>query len=161
MTGNEEQIFGPVLALDVGGKRIGAAVSDPTLVAIERLAPLRRTNWKRLLEEVSQLIRGFDAQALVIGLPLCLDGSEGSAAQETQNIALKFALSLDRPVFLQDERLTSVEAKEKLREQGYGSEEIAERIDSEAAAIILRDFLYGGQQRRRVSRPLDQNQGIR
>ena len=151
-TAEECEIRGPILSLDLGLKRVGVAVCDLTLVAITRLEPLRRSNWKRLLIDVSDLIRRFDAQAVVIGWPLRLDGIEGSAAKEAQKIAQKFARSLNLPIFLQDERLTSAEAEEKLRAAGYGAKETAARIDSESAAIILRDFICG-QQKTRVSRP--------
>ena len=152
-TAKECEVRGPILSLDPGLKRVGVAVCDLTLVAITRLEPLRRSNWKRLLSDVRDLIRRFDAQAVVIGWPLRLDGIEGPAAKEAQKMAQKFARSLSLPIFLQDERLTSAEAKENLRAQGYGATEVAARVDSESAAIILRDFIVGGQQKTRVSRP--------
>ncbi len=116
---------------------------------------MRRSNWKRLLLDVRDLVRRFDAQALVIGWPLRLDGIEGEAAQKAQEIAQKFARSLELPIFLQDERLTSAEAEEQLRAAGCSATEIAARRDSESAAIILRDFIAGAQRRIRVSRSLD------
>jgi len=78
---------------------------------------------------------------LVIGLPLRMDGTEGDAARETHRIARNLRLSLKLPVHMQDERLTSKEAEAALREAGYRGTEITSRVDSEAAAIILRDFL--------------------
>ena len=155
VTAEESQVSGPILSLDLGLKRVGVAVSDPSLVAIRRLEPLRRSNWKRLLLDVSDLIRRFDAQAVVIGWPLRLDGTAGAAARGAQEIAEKFARSLELPVFLQDERLTSAEAEERLRADGYKTKELAALIDSESAAIILRDFIVGRQQRTPVSRPLN------
>ena len=152
MRNHESQLSGPILALDLGQRRVGVAISDPTLAAITRLRPLRRSNWKRLLLEVSDLVRRFDAQAVVVGWPLRLDGTEGSAAEGAKGIAEKFALSLDLPVFLEDERLTSTAADEKLRAEGCDAAELAARIDSESAAIILGDFIAGGQLRNRVSR---------
>ena len=140
--------IGPILALDLGQKRVGAAISDQLLISIKRLAPIKRSNWKSLLQIVRGLIEEFDAGTLVIGLPLRLDGTEGDAALEVHSTAVKFAKSLAVPVYLQDERLTSVAAEEKLREEGYGSREIAELVDSEAAAIILRDFLASGPEDR-------------
>jgi len=134
-------LIGPVLALDLGQKRVGAAVSDQLLISIKRLAPIKRSNWKALLQVVRGLIEEFDARTLVIGLPLRLDGTEGDAALEVHATAVKFAKSLAVPVYLQDERLTSVAAEQELREAGYRTQEIAEFVDSEAAAIILRDFL--------------------
>jgi putative holliday junction resolvase len=148
------EISGPVLSLDLGSKRVGTAVSDPTLVAITRLKYIRRSNWKQLLLDVRDLIRRLDVKTLVIGLPLSLDGSERSAAAGCRDAALKFARSLDVPIYLQDERLTSVAAQERLAAAGLSATEIADRVDSESAAIILGDFIGGGQQRIPVDRPL-------
>jgi len=150
-----EAVRGPILSLDLGARRVGVAISDPSLIAITRLPPLRRTNWKQLLRDVDDLIRRFDAQTLVIGFPLSLDGSEGAAATETRRTAQKFALSLELPIYLQDERLTSKEAEERLRASGYRGSDLDERIDSESAAIILQDFLASGQQALQVLRVSD------
>jgi putative Holliday junction resolvase len=148
------EIAGPILSLDLGTRRVGAAVSDPTFIAITRLVAIVRSNWKQLLIDVTDLIRRFDAKTLVIGFPVNLDGTEGDAANAARQVALKFARSLTVPVYLQDERLTSREAEERLRAAGYQSREVAANIDSESAAVILRDFLETGQHRLLVRRPL-------
>ncbi|HKP45218.1 MAG TPA: Holliday junction resolvase RuvX [Pyrinomonadaceae bacterium] len=141
------QVAGPILSLDLGEKRVGAAVSDAHSISITPLDPIKRTNWKQLLQDVSSLVRRFDAQTLVIGLPLRLDGTTGDVAIKASALAKNFALSLGIPVYLQDERLTSAEAEENLRYQGVKQEQISSRVDSEAAALILRDFLATGQKR--------------
>lgn len=87
----------------------------------------------------------------MIGLPLKLDGTRGTAAEDIERTAKNFARSLKIPVFLQDERLTSVEAEANLRSEGVAADEILGLVDSESAAIILRDFLTGGQIRNLVS----------
>ena len=133
--------IGSILSLDLGDKLVGAAISDDQRITIKRLAPLQRSNWKRLLSEVETLIERFDAQSLVIGLPLRLDGTVGSAAAEATRLARNFAKSLTVPVYLQDERLTSFDARLALLNEGRKETEIAELVDGEAAAIILRDFL--------------------
>jgi putative Holliday junction resolvase len=148
------EIVGPILSLDLGDKRVGAAISDPTLIAITRIGAIVRSNWKQLLLDVRDLIRRFDAKTLVIGFPLNLDGTEGEAASSARDVALKFARSLNLPVYLQDERLTSREAEERLRAEGYHSKELASQVDSESAVIILRDFLDAGQHRTLIKRPL-------
>jgi putative Holliday junction resolvase len=137
----------PIVALDLGEKRVGIAVSDALSISIARLDPLSRTNWKQLLRDVQELVLRFDAQTVVIGLPLRLNGSTGDAALQIQALALKFARSLRVPVYLQDERLSSVEAEENLRAEGRSGEDVSALIDSEAAAIILRDFLVTDQER--------------
>ena len=141
------EIAAPILALDLGQKRVGVALSDALCISVRRLEPLKRSNWKRLLSEVSTLIQRFDAQTLVIGLPLSLDGTAASAATEAERLARNFARSLTVPVFLQDERLTSVQAETNLREEGYDHGEIPALLDSESAAIILREFISGDQHR--------------
>lgn len=141
----------PILALDYGTKRVGVAVSDELSIAITRLNALPRKSWKQMLLNVEALIRRFDAQTLVIGLPLRLNGSSGDAALQVQAIAAKFARSLTVPVYLQDERLTSVEAEENLRVAGHDAETRSAFVDSEAAAIILRDFLVSSGTRLLVS----------
>lgn len=142
-----QSIAAPILALDLGHKRVGAAVSDKLSISITRLKPILRTSWKRLLHEVESLIQSFDAQTLVIGLPLRLNGSTGDAALEVRSIAEKFARSLAVPVYLQDECLSTKAAEENLRAAGEAPADLAELVDSEAAAIILRDFLSADQDR--------------
>jgi putative holliday junction resolvase len=152
--GNEKDTFrAPVVAIDLGEKRVGIAVSDALSISITRLDALPRTNWKQLLRDVDNLIQRFDAQTVVIGLPLMLNGSSGDSALEVRRLAQKFAQSLKVPVYLQDERLSSVEAEQNLRAEGYKRDRISTLVDSEAAAVILRDFLADDQERIVVPRP--------
>ena len=146
-----ENPIGPIVALDLGQKRVGVAISDSMLISITKLAPLPRSNWKQLLSDVSELLRRLDARTLVIGLPLSLDGSKGSAAIQAEYTAGKFARSLKIPVYLQDERLSSIEAEEQLRAAGKTTREMRDLIDCQAAAIILRDFMAEEQPRVLVS----------
>lgn len=136
-----KETAGRILALDLGEKRVGMAISDEMRISVRALPPIYRTNWKELLRAVAELVGRFDAKAVVIGLPLNLDGTEGDAAKEARRIAGNFGLSLKIPVYLQDERLTSREAEETLRAAGHSDSEVREQIDSQSAAIILRDFL--------------------
>lgn len=151
-TNQKHAIGAPILALDLGEKRVGIAVSDALSISIARLDPLARTSWKQLLRDVENLVRRFDAQTVVIGLPLRLNGSFGDAALDVRDLAKKFARSLRVPVYLQDERLSSVEAEEKLRAEGHKRGEVSALVDSEAAAVILRDFLVSDQEKAMVRR---------
>ncbi len=141
----ENPLHGRVLALDLGAKRVGVAVSDELCITVRALSPIQRTSWKRLLRAVTDQITAFDAQALVIGLPLRLDGDEGDAAAEVRRVAQNFSRSLSVPIYLQDERLTSRAAEENLRAAGISVNNLRAHIDSEAAAIILRDFIATSQ----------------
>ena len=153
---NQIQLNGPILALDIGEKLVGAAISDERLVTTKRLPPLRRSNWKKLLQDVRNLVEGFDAQTIVVGLPLRMDGTEGDAAQRVRQLAFNLARSVAQPVYLQDERLTSFAATENLKAEGVRPEDIPALVDGEAAATILRDFLVTTQERIRID-PSDVN----
>lgn len=135
------KLVGRLLALDLGEKRVGVAISDEMQLTVRPLVALRRTNWKQLLRNVTDLLKKFDARGLVIGLPLRLDGVDGTASTEARRLARNFSLSLKIPVFLQDESLTSREAEERLRANGHQTAEMKKMLDSESAVIILRDFI--------------------
>lgn len=132
---------GRLLALDLGARRVGVAVSDELRLSVRPLPPIARVGWKKLLGEIVALCRSFDAKGVVVGLPLNLDGTEGEAAADARRVARNLALSLRLPVHLQDERLTSRDAEQSLRSEGVTEREVAARIDGEAAALILNDFL--------------------
>lgn len=135
---------GRVLALDLGLKRIGVAISDERRLTARPLPTIVRSNWKQLLCDIEQLCTRFDVQTIVIGLPLRLDGTEGDAADGARRIARNFSLSLPLTVHLQDERLTSREAEQMLRARGLNAGQLRERVDGQAATLILLDYL--GQQ---------------
>lgn len=132
---------GRILALDFGARRIGVAICDELRLAVRPLPALARANWKRTVRAIADLQQSFDVQMVVFGLPLRLDGTEGDAAAEARRLAHNLSLTLGLPVRLQDERLTSRAAEERLRDEGFSGDDIKQRVDSEAAAIILRDFL--------------------
>lgn len=132
---------GRIVALDPGTKRIGVATCDELRITTRPLGVITRESWKKLLERVKSIIAEFDAGALVIGLPLQSDGSESPMSAEARDMARKFALSLSVPIFLQDERVTSYEAKSRLWKRGIDPRDARQMVDSEAASIILADFL--------------------
>ncbi len=124
---------GRLLALDLGAKRVGIAVSDELRLTVRPVTILERRSWKHLLSHVAQQIESLGVTGLVLGLPLNMDGSEGPAAEEVRRLAENFRRSLNVPVYVQDERLTSEEARSRASH--------LQQIDGEAAAIILEDFL--------------------
>ncbi|MGH9946998.1 MAG: Holliday junction resolvase RuvX, partial [Pyrinomonadaceae bacterium] len=133
--------IGRIAALDLGTKRIGVAVCDEHRNIASPLPRLDRTSWKKLLIDVSAILAEYDAKALVIGLPLESDGAESEMSKIAGDSARKFALSLGIPVYLQDERATSHAARANLWERGISTSETSSLVDSEAAAIILTDFI--------------------
>jgi len=142
--GNPLSAGGRLLALDLGAKRVGVAVSDELRITISPLPAIERRSWKDLLRHVAAIIESYDARGLVIGLPLSLDGTEGLAAGDARAVAAKFQRSLRIPVYLQDERLTTFAATAQLQAAGRSDRQIEREVDGEAAAIILRDFFANG-----------------
>jgi putative Holliday junction resolvase len=132
---------GRIVAIDPGTKRIGVAVSDPDRVLASPLPIIERTSWKKLLLQLTNTLAEFDAKVLVIGLPYNFDGTESDMTTEARDMARKFELSLDVPVFLQDERATTYEARGRLWKAGLEGKGMQRVLDSEAATIILTDFL--------------------
>jgi RNAse H-fold protein YqgF len=132
---------GRIMALDLGTKRVGVAVCDELQITVRPVCVIQRKSWKELLRKITELIEEFDAIALVLGLPYNFDGSESEMSAEARRLHRNFSLSLKIPVYLQDERLTSINAHSYLHLQGYSEKEIRKRIDSDAAALILNDFL--------------------
>lgn len=132
---------GRILALDPGTKRVGVAVSDEFQTLARPVSIIARTSWKKLLSEIKVLLTEFDAVAIIIGLPYNFDGTESEMTAEACRIAQNSSRSLSIPVFLQDERATTWEARGRLWDAGKPSSIHKERLDAEAAAIILEDFL--------------------
>ena len=132
---------GRLLALDLGARRVGLAVSDELRITVNPLPAIERRSWKDLLRRVAAVIESYDARGLVIGLPLSLEGTEGSAARDARATAEKFQRSLPVPVYLQDERLTTAAATAQLKAAGRNASEIKREVDSESATVILGDFI--------------------
>ena len=132
---------GRVIALDPGTKRVGLAVCDESRVVTRPLPVIQRSSWKKLLAQVKGILAEYDAVALVVGLPYNFDGTESEMTVEARDMARKFALSLDVPVYLQDERATTYEARGRLWKAGFEGNDLRSTVDSEAATIILSDFL--------------------
>lgn len=137
----ESDPLGRIIGIDLGSRRVGMAISDELRLTVRPLPALLRTNWKKLVREIRDVCAEFDAKMVVLGLPLSLDGTEGTAAKTSKRIARNLHLSLGIPVVLHDERLTSFEAERRLKAEGLAGTRLTERQDSEAAALILTDYL--------------------
>jgi len=132
------------LAIDYGAKRTGLAVCD----AGERVvSPLRVLHGqKNLVEEIRQIVSAERIEAVVLGLPLNMDGSQGPQAKRVMAFAEQLERHIGVPIHLQDERLSSFGAEQKWQEIGLSRSKKQERLDALAAAEILESFL---EQRKR------------
>jgi putative Holliday junction resolvase len=130
-----------VLALDIGDKRCGIAVSD----AAGKIAmPVRVLPTNEVLSgspAFKRIIQDYEPNLLVVGLPLSLSGEENQQAKRVKTLAERIASSLDLPLIFQDERLSSTEAKRILKEQGCTEKEMRGKIDMIAASIFLQAYL--------------------
>lgn len=132
---------GRIVGLDPGTKFVGVAVSDETQTISRPVTTVTRTSWKKLLSDIKQIVSDFDAAAVVVGLPLGFDGGRIEMTDEAESIVRKLSLSLEIPVYMQDERVTTYEARGRLWKRGVAPKDTKSAVDAEAAAIILSDFL--------------------
>lgn len=125
------------LAIDYGLKRIGLAICDPSEIISSPLTVIKNSD--KLIDEIAKIIDSESVEALVIGLPLNMDGSVGPQAEITQKFAQQLEKAVDIPIHFQDERLSTFEAEQKLNAADI--KKTRAPIDAIAAAQILEDFL--------------------
>jgi putative Holliday junction resolvase len=130
-----------VMALDLGSKRIGVALSDPTQFLASPLTTIQAQPRERALEQLARLVAEHDVECLVVGFPLTLAGEIGPQARAVQAFVELLHARLHLPIKLVDERLTSAEAERMLIEAGLKPEKRKQQIDQVAAMLILQDFL--------------------
>jgi len=131
-----------ILGLDVGGRRIGVALSDPLGVLANALAVIEVKPDGSELDEILTLAQEYEAGRIVIGLPRSMDGSIGEQAQKTQVFAEELAKLTDIPIELSDERLSTSMADEILRSNKKKTpRQIEQERDAVAAAFILQWYL--------------------
>lgn len=130
-----------ILALDLGKKRVGIAVSDPLGVTAQGLKTYERRNRRADLDHIAALMREHDVEVAVIGLPLHLSGGSGRQAEHARHFAGALARHSGVEVVLWDERLTTVEASRVLRESGVSLEKRKRAVDRLSAVLILQNYL--------------------
>jgi putative Holliday junction resolvase len=130
-----------ILALDLGKKRIGLALSDPLRITAQGLPHLVRTNKRADLEALGELVREQGVGLVLMGNPLNMRGSEGRQSVWVREFADAIRERLGVPVQLWDERLTSVEAGRVLRQSGISIEKRAAAVDRLSAVILLQSYL--------------------
>lgn len=129
------------LAIDPGDKRTGLAVGDDQTRIASPAGLIETSNLEERLRQIGQAIEKHSPDALVVGLPLNMDGTEGDAARKARALAEQITQRFRLPVHLVDERLSSHVAEDQLREIAVTRKHKKLRRDALAAATILRDFL--------------------
>lgn len=130
-----------VLALDLGKKRIGLALSDELGVTAQGLETLARTNIREDLARISRLASEKGVSLILIGNPLHMSGQAGRQAEYAREFGERLQASSGLPVEFWDERLTTVAAQRVLRESGISIEKRAKAVDRLAAVILLESYL--------------------
>ena len=133
------------LGIDLGDRRVGIAVCDSAgTVATPVQTLVRSGDARRDLESIAGLVQEWEAEIVVVGLPLSLDGSEGPAARSALAQTDKLRQVLGVPVVSHDERLTTVIAHRRLAEQDVDGRARRGMVDQVAAAVMLQSWLDAG-----------------
>lgn len=140
MTGFNENL-GRVMALDLGEKRIGIAMSDPGRIIASPHSVVARRSRSADFARYNELIRNNEVSLVVIGLPITLSGQEGQRAAWVRDYAADLGRAIETPIEFWDESLTTVAATEALHAQGRRGRKVKERVDAVAAALILQSYL--------------------
>jgi putative Holliday junction resolvase len=136
-----------ILALDVGSKRIGVAVSDPLGITAQGLDTIQRQNKRKDWEALDAVLKKYEVAEIVVGLPLRLSGAEGTQSEKMRQFAEDLKAKFKLPVHLWDERWTSTEANRLLRETNLSIEKRGKAVDRMAAILILQSWLASREQR--------------
>src|SRR5579864_8450206 len=132
---------GRVLALDLGKRRIGLALSDELGVTAQGLETLERTNIREDLARLGQLAAEKNVALILMGNPLHMSGREGRQAEYAHDFGERLRKTTGLPVEFWDERLTTVEAQRVLRGSGISIQKRAKAVDRLAAVILLESYL--------------------
>lgn len=134
-------ITGRILALDLGKRRIGLALSDELGITAQGLETLQRTRVRDDLRNLTQLIREKNVTLILMGNPVNMSGQEGRQSEWARDFAERLEAAAGVPVKLWDERLTTVEAMRVLHDSGIGQEKRARAVDRLSAVILLESYL--------------------
>jgi putative Holliday junction resolvase len=129
------------LGIDHGERRVGLALSDEDGRIAQPLDTLERNDPKQLLRTIATLATSEAVAEIVVGLPLNLDGTEGTSARRARRFAERLAEESALPVVLWDERLTTAAAQRVLVEGGVRASDQKRMVDRVAAAILLQSYL--------------------
>lgn len=128
-----------VVGLDLGSRRIGVAVSDPTGTLASPYEVVERS--PRSYDQIRRIVEEVEAERVVVGLPLSLSGKEGPAATAAKEEAAALADVLDVPVETYDERLTTVSANRSMMDLKMKADARRRVVDKVAAAVMLQSWL--------------------
>jgi len=133
-----------LIGLDLGSKRIGVSICDEKQLIATPFKTINRSTAKELIDDLKKIIKENDIKGIIVGNPLNMDGSLGSSAQSVKDISNNIEKSINLPVCLWDERLSTVGAFNLSSQLDINVTKREKKIDENAAAFILQgaiDFL--------------------
>ena len=126
-----------LIGLDLGSKRIGISICDEKQSIATPFKTINRINTSELVNELKEIIRENNIKGIVIGNPINMDGTSGSSAQSVKDISTNISQFIDLPVFLWDERLSTIGAFNLSSQLDVNISKKIKKIDENAAAFIL------------------------
>ena len=126
-----------LIGLDLGSKRIGVSICDESQSIATPYKTINRISADNLIDELKEIIKENNIKGIVIGNPINMDGSSGPSAQSVKDISINISKSIDLPVCLWDERLSTVGAFNLSKELDVNISKKIKKIDQNAAAFIL------------------------
>ena len=132
---------GSILGLDLGTKTIGVACSDPSRMIASPIKTIIRKKLGNDIKILNDLYPAYHYCAIVLGLPINMNGTEGPRCQSVRSFAKKLEIALKMPIYFWDERLSTVAAERSLINAEVSRKKRAKVIDSIAACFILQGFL--------------------
>ena len=140
-----------IMGLDYGSKTVGVAVCDPlglTAQAVETITRKEENKLRRTCQRIEELVQEYEITSIILGYPKNMDDSVGERGKKTREFRELLKRRTGLSVILWDERLTTVEADEILRESGVPKDQRKKVIDKVAAGIILQSYLDASETER-------------
>jgi putative Holliday junction resolvase len=129
------------LGIDYGEKRVGLALSDPSLTLAQPLKTIKYSSVKKLITEIVLIIKEYEVKKIILGLPLTMRGTDSQKTREVKDFGEKLGLRVSVPVVLFDERLSTQVAHQVLRQLGKQPSKSREIVDQIAAQDILQTYI--------------------
>ena len=134
-----------LIGLDIGSRTVGVAISDKLGITAQKLEtiPIDETRHNFGMKPIKKIVREYDADGFVLGLPKNMDGSSGHSVQRSKEYGKRLEEKFGLPVYYSDERLTTIESRRVLIEEAgiHDRKKRKEVIDQMAAVLILQNYL--------------------
>jgi len=130
-----------ILALDVGDKRIGVAISDELEISAHALTTITRTDLKKAIREIIEILNEYNVEEMIVGMPVMMNGSMGIQAEKVGKFVDELKKEVRIPIKLFDERLSTSLIEKTLIDADMSREKRKKVIDKLSAVIILQDYM--------------------